>query len=202
GKAYIINKNFLFLLIVYSLQMAYKRTRGFRRFSGPARKIMRRGGQLTKGFRNKIRRNILSNKPVQRAVVVRTPPIFSSNRKWNRTIRFDVNPTATNVTYAQLGLHEHQYYAPLASSPRWNSMKIISFKAYGIAGGRMTINVTGQQDETISAQFQDYGDGTERSCISVDMPVESPTLSANATTEILTFYAETVQVIDFYVELS
>lgn len=81
-------------------------------------------------------------------------------------------------------------------------MKIISFKAYGIAGGEMVVNVSQVTGgEVVTTQFTDYGDGTERSCISVEMPIEAETFGTDSTSQPITFLAGQVQVIDFYVEL-
>lgn len=61
----------------------------------------------------------------------------------------------------------------------------------------MTTNNNG-----ITSVFNDFGDGTERACVSIDYPVISTLYMPTDAVQVVTFTAGTVALVDFYVEFS
>lgn len=184
--------------------MPYYRSRSrYGRQSGRSsqRMVTRPGGQLTNRFKSKVKSVVTTHVPIQQRTVSRTPPQFTKDKKWRRVIRITPAAAALSVTYTQLLSIEAGYYGSGAGSNRWQSIKVLGFKAYGTAGGILNITVLGQTNATGTTSFEDYGDGCERSCISVQMPVDSRAQTGVSGDPIVTFEAGLCQCIDFYVEL-
>lgn len=181
--------------------MAFRKSFGKYGRRSNFRKVMRPSGHFTKNFQNKIKRTVQRQQPTQRKVIERTPPMFTEDRPWRRTVRYIVPAAGTGVTVSQVLIAEALYYGATAS--RWNTLKLLGFKAYGQVGNTlMYLNIPALSNENGPSSFTDYGDGCNRAVVSVDMPATSGSWGASSSQNLLTFNAGTVQVIDFYVELA
>lgn len=186
--------------------MAFRRSYGKNRFYNPTRKIMRSGGQLTNKFRSKVRSVCKVGVPTQKRVVNYDPPIYATDRKWNRVVRVFTADAQTSILNQDILQAEAAPYGISAVGGRWNNCKVLSLKAWGASGASMTINVQGLQQTialTGGTTFNDLGDGCRRACISVDMPLNQQVLNAANNSAIISFAsALRPAFVDFYCELS
>lgn len=180
--------------------MAFRRTYARRGRTGATRKIMRSGGQITQNFKRKIKSVCAASQPQQRRVFVKTPPIWSADKKFRRMVRLSIGATATTVTNVNVATQEAAFYG--ISTPRWTHIKVLSVKVWGTAGGALQVTVPANGTNSSDATFVDYGDGCTRSCVAIDMPVTFPTNLVTSTNPIVNFTAAQAEIVDVYCEFS
>lgn len=177
---------------------------GFRRgaYRKSGGRVMRRGGQLTKKFRSKIIRTVQRMSPRQYKAPF-DPPNIRNDYPVRRWVRISVAPTGTSVVSTAIYNKDSNDYTS-TTTPRYQSCKLLKLRAYGpVQGAALTLLIPGGGLLEDSASYTDFGDGTRRPCVAVELPATvSKFPNTGTAVTFATFVAGSVEIMDVYVEFS
>lgn len=129
------------------------------------------------------------------------PGQYRSGPPLRRMIRMVPAANATAATAADFIIQDRNEYG--MTTNRWTALKPIKAVIWGVSGARLQVDIIGFGDDNSNVVFVDYGDGCQRSKLHIQWPATTDNYSSTQlTSNLMTFAAGTVQIIDLYCELN